>query len=84
MERPILISSAKMMRDFVVGNEVGIALDHSSEESAAKKIHHIYKNYPEIAKTVEKNARELTTNGEIFWDQTIKPLVQWYKKEFSL
>jgi len=79
MERPIVISNAKMMRDFVVNNNLGIAIDQPSANLLSKIFDQIHNNYDEVLRNVELNARLLMEDGNIFWEQTITPMLNRYQ-----
>jgi glycosyltransferase involved in cell wall biosynthesis len=80
MKKPIIISQAKMMRDFVIDNNLGFEIGEQNPGMLAKKILHIYQNYPEVIKVVQKQGQKLIDQGEIFWDQTVRELIEQYKR----
>jgi glycosyltransferase involved in cell wall biosynthesis len=80
MKKPIIISNVKMMRDFVIDNDLGISIDEQSSDLLAEKILYIHKNYEEVKKKVEINANILIERGEIYWDQTIQAMLSYYNK----
>jgi len=78
MERPIVVSSAKMMKEYIIENGLGISLDVHSSEHFVEKILHLYNNYSEIKKNVEINSQKLINKGDIFWDHTVQKMSNWY------
>jgi glycosyltransferase involved in cell wall biosynthesis len=78
MKKPVIISQARMMRDFIINNQLGFEIESQDPDVLAEKMLHIYRNYAEVKKMTEDQAGKLIDKGEIFWEQTVKSLVQRY------
>ncbi len=79
MKTPIIVSEAKMMKEFIVGNGLGLSIDEHSPDLLVEKLLYLYNNYRDVKSSVEENAQNLIDKGEIYWDQTIRPLVHRYQ-----
>jgi glycosyltransferase involved in cell wall biosynthesis len=78
MQKPIIVSQAKMMRQFVEENKLGLALAKYSEDDLTAKVKYIHDNYQEFSSKVAQNAIKLSAQGNIYWEQTVQPMVDNY------
>ncbi|MCF8363247.1 MAG: glycosyltransferase [Prolixibacteraceae bacterium] len=69
MKKPQIVSSAKMMSEFVVENNLGYSINNSKEFT--EKVIDIYKEGYNV-----KTANNKSIKG---WSETIVPLLQYYK-----
>jgi glycosyltransferase involved in cell wall biosynthesis len=80
MKTPIIVSEAKMMKEFIVGNGLGLSIDEHSPDLLAEKLLYLYNNYTDVKSSVEENAQNLIDKGEIYWDQTVGKMISSYEK----
>jgi glycosyltransferase involved in cell wall biosynthesis len=80
MKKPVIVSSAKMMKEFIVGNGLGISIDDFSSDVLAEKLYNLYSNYSTFKTDVEHNAERLISKGEIYWDQTVESMISHYNR----
>lgn len=72
--KPVIVSSAKYMKDFIENNQLGFAINDSADLSAKiTKLH----DDKELYNTYSKNASKIIKN--YYWDETIKTLIYTYK-----
>jgi len=68
--KPIIVSDAKMMHDFVIDNKLGLAIYNNNSEQFADNAIRIYN------KDFEFN----NEGKSYFWEDTVKPILEWYAK----
>ena len=72
-KKPIIISEVKMMRDFVVNNGLGLSISNNSSLQFAENVFKIY--------TGEFKVNESATLNDIFWEDTVSPIIEWYLQQ---
>lgn len=70
MGKPIIVSDATMMKDFVESNGLGISIPANDHHAFSDAVFKIYNNQISIKKINNKN---------LFWENTINPLIDKYK-----
>jgi len=83
MGKPIVTSSATMMREFVEKNGLGLAVSEVEEGTVSEAIEKIHRQYGEFRKSAESGSKKLLKDSPVFWDQTIEPMVEFYKKRLT-
>ena len=80
MHKPIITSYAKMMHEFVVNNGLGSAIDPDKPNEFIEAVLNLYNNYSALSAEIIKNSINLINSQNVFWDQTIQPLLHEYSK----
>jgi len=75
MKKPIIVSQAKLMHDFVISNKIGLVLNEYSKENFAEKVMVLY-NSPNLRKKISKNAELISEN--YYWEKTSEMLINMY------
>jgi len=70
MERPMIVSDAKMMKDFVEKNKLGIAIKTNDSEAFANAVFDIYNHKFSLGKN--------DANEDWLWEKTVSPLILKY------
>lgn len=70
MNRPIIVSDAKMMKDFVEQNNLGISIESENSEQFADAVIKIYNKRASFKST--------SINDNWYWENTVKPLILKY------
>ena len=78
MKKPILVSEAKMMKEFVENNQIGYAVNYGDTDGLVNRIIDIYKNYTVIEKEIAKNSERLIQSRGIFWESTVQKMIDRY------
>jgi len=71
MNKPIIVSNAQMMREFIEKNELGISIKSESYNEFYKAVIKIYNN--EVAFKIMKK-------DSWIWENTVKPMINRYEK----
>lgn len=77
MGKPLIVGQAKMMRELVEENGVGLSIKESDPADLADKIEYLYKNPAKLAE-FSANARRIAV--KFTWEETSKPFIDHYKK----
>lgn len=80
MHLPIIVSKVKMMREFVEDNELGFAVDVDDNNDFINAVKKIHSDYKKIKSRVTQNSQELFKSTPIFWEDSIKPMLDFYEK----
>ena len=75
MKKPIIVSQAKLMHDFVISNKIGLVLNEYSKENFAEKVMILYNN-PNLRKKISNNAKLISEN--YYWEKTSEMLIDMY------
>ncbi len=75
MGKPIIVSSAELMKNFVESNQVGFALKNNNSKDFFDKVIQIYSN-KEMARQMGEKGKELSES--YFWEETSKPMIKKY------
>lgn len=75
--KPVIVGSARYMKEFVEHHEIGLAVDEKQAEAFSDAVLRMYRD-PELYKRFSHNALEKTE--QFFWEETIKKLVDYYEK----
>ena len=76
MGKPVIVSRALMMKEFVEKNNIGISVDETKPEEFVEAVLKIYNN-PEFKRQLSENALKVSEN--YFWENTSKSFVKAYK-----
>lgn len=74
--KPIVVTKAKLMQDFVESNRIGFAVDDTDPAEFVSKTLEI-KGNPELKKEFASNAKLLSE--KYFWEETVQPLIRIYQ-----
>ena len=77
MEKPIIVSQAKLMKDFVEREGLGFSVSDNDSQDLAGKIIDLYNN-PDLMNKFAQNARRI--KKDIYWENTVTPLINFYKE----
>ncbi len=69
MKKPIIVSQAKLMKDFIISNKLGLALDDYSKENFTEMVLKLYNNL-NLRKEISQHAEIILEN--YYWEKTIK------------
>ena len=76
MGKPVIVGRAKMMKDFVERQAIGVSIDESRPESFAEAVIKLYEDEG-YKKKLSSNA--LSVSEHYFWEKTSTPLLEKYK-----
>jgi len=74
--KPIICSDAKMMKELIENNKIGLSISSGNAEDFADKVIELYNN-PEIRKKYEDNCNKIA--DRVIWENTSKKMIQKYK-----
>ena len=74
MGKPVIVSQAKLMQEFIEKNEVGFAIENPKDLSEKIRKLHTNKN---MYNKISKRATEIMEG--FYWEETIKPFIHQYK-----
>jgi glycosyltransferase involved in cell wall biosynthesis len=77
MGKPVIVGQARMMRELIEINNIGLSIKESDPADLADKIEYLYKNPSRLAEFAD-NATRVAVN--FTWEETSKPLIEQYKK----
>jgi glycosyltransferase involved in cell wall biosynthesis len=80
MNKPIVVGQARMMKEFVEGNKVGLSIKESDPIDLAEKIRLLYSTQTLRAEYIV-NTRKIAPKYS--WEETSKPFIESYKKLLS-
>jgi glycosyltransferase involved in cell wall biosynthesis len=80
MNKPIIVGQARMMREFVEDNRVGLSIKESDPADLAEKIRMLYTSSSLRTEFIE-NAKKIAPKYS--WEETSKPFIESYKKLLS-
>ena len=75
MGKPIIVSSAKLMKNFVESNQLGFALAENNSKGFFEKVIEIYSNQ-EMARQMGEKGKTLSES--YFWENTSSKLIEGY------
>ncbi len=78
MGRPVIVSNAKMMAEFIEKNKLGFVINEKDENEFAEKVLMIA-NEPTLSIKFRKNALDIS--NQFFWEQTVLPLIDFYNQQ---
>jgi glycosyltransferase involved in cell wall biosynthesis len=73
--KPVIVGSARYMKEFVEFHDVGIAVDENEPESFSAAVLKLYTNR-KLFQSLSSNARN--TMKSYFWETTVQPLLSFY------
>jgi glycosyltransferase involved in cell wall biosynthesis len=76
MGKPVIVSQAKMMKEFVLENKIGFAIKDMDSTDFTKKVLELYLN-KQLSNTFIENSKKMSR--KYFWDETVDILIQRYK-----
>lgn len=77
MHKPIIVGEARMMRELVENNRIGLSIKESDPKDLVKKIELLYSD-PDLRKEFSENAGKIAS--KYTWEQTSKSLIESYNK----
>ncbi len=77
MNKPIIVGQAKMMKEFVEGNKIGLSIKDSDPADLAEKILLLYSS-PSLIAEFTDNCRKIS--HKYCWEETSKQLIEYYQK----
>jgi len=77
MKKPIIVSQAKLMQEFVISNKIGLVLDEYSIENFSEKVLEFY-NSSALRDKCSKNAELILKS--YYWEETSKVLIDMYNE----
>ena len=80
LHKPIIVSQARMMKNFVEKNGLGVSVKYGDIEGFTEAVIGIYRDYNNYSKQVKKNSEQLFKAKSIFWEQTVKNMLNYYKR----
>lgn len=75
--KPVIVGSARYMKQFVEEQEIGLAVDEQDPQSFAEAVKKIYQD-PQLYKMLSGNAQK--TIPSYYWEETIQGLLLKYKQ----
>ncbi len=76
MEKPIIVSQAKMMCDFVLDRKIGFAIDANNKQSYVDAVLSVF-NKEKYAVEIPENCRKY--HNIYNWEKTVQPLLKAYR-----
>lgn len=76
MYKPIVVGQAKMAKNFVEKNNIGLAIKQSDPQDFAKKILKLKEN-PNLYAKIQENCKKVAKQNS--WENTIIPMLNRYK-----
>ena len=80
MKKPVIVSNAKMMKELIENNGLGLSIDAYSAQILAEKLLYLYENYAIMESKIRQNSQKLIDENNIFWDQTVQRMINFYGK----
>ncbi len=77
MKKPIIVSQAKLMQEFVISNKIGLVLDEYSIENFSEKVLKFY-NSSDLREKCSKNADSILKG--YYWEETSEILINMYNE----
>ena len=77
MEKPVIVSRARMMQELVESNEIGFAVDDQDPREFIERVLEISGN-SELRNSMKDNASKLS--GRFSWEVTVTPLIDLYRR----
>ena len=78
MGKPIIVSSAKLMKNFVESNQVGFALKNNDSKDFFEKVIQIYSS-PDMARQMGEKGKALSES--YFWETTSQKMIDTYNQQ---
>jgi glycosyltransferase involved in cell wall biosynthesis len=80
MRKPIIVGQARMMKELVENNRLGLSIKESDPADLAEKVKLLYSS-PALLKEFSENADRIA--AKFTWEETSKPFIEHYKKLIS-
>ena len=77
MGKPVIVSKARMMKEFVEKNQIGFAINENNPEEFSRVI---LKIYEDEALSEQLCANAIKTSELFTWESTTKPLIDFYNR----
>lgn len=77
MNKPVIVGQAKLMKEFVEGNKIGLSIIDSNPADLAEKIKLIHSS-PSLIAEFTANTRKIASAYS--WEETSKPFIEYYQK----
>jgi len=75
MGKPVIVSKARMMADFVIENGLGYVIEENDHKAFAEGVLQLFSK-PSVRQQIETNALQISQ--QYFWEEKVKPLLQFY------
>jgi glycosyltransferase involved in cell wall biosynthesis len=75
MGKPVIVSEAQMMKNFVEGNSIGFSVQYGDIQGFCEVVRRIFR-HPEIAEGIR--AKAIQVAGEYVWEKTSRAFVEAY------
>lgn len=76
--KPVIVGSARYMKEFVEAHEIGISVDEKSSQEFADAIRKMHQN-PDLYKRYAENASRLIE--QYYWEETVGDLLNFYEDQ---
>ena len=76
--KPVIVGSARYMKEFVEAHEIGISVDEKSPREFADAILKMHQN-PDLYKRYAENASRLIE--QFYWEETVGDLLNFYQDQ---
>lgn len=76
--KPVIVGSARYMKEFVEAHEIGISVDEKSSQEFADAIRKMHQN-PDLYKRYSENASRLIE--QYYWEETVGDLLNFYEDQ---
>ncbi|MGB8490905.1 MAG: glycosyltransferase family 4 protein [Bacteroidales bacterium] len=77
MNKPVIVGQARMMKEFVEENKIGLSIKDSDPDDLAAKIKLMYTS-PGLMNEYSENARKIADRYS--WEVTSRPFIDFYRK----
>ncbi len=78
MERPVIVGQAKLMKDFVINNGIGYAIDETSTKEFVETVLEFHRNKTDEEERIRQNCRKIKAG--YLWEETVQELLYEYRK----
>lgn len=78
--KPMIVTQAKMMKDFVEQNGLGVTVPYGDVDAFVAAVTNIFNNYDQTVRKVKANSEKLLNSKRIFWEGTVQGMVAYYNK----
>jgi glycosyltransferase involved in cell wall biosynthesis len=75
--KPIIVSEARMMKEFVESNKIGFSVEYGDLKEFCNLVQKIYRN-PDIAISIKDNAQYIASRNT--WEQTSRKFIERYSQ----
>jgi glycosyltransferase involved in cell wall biosynthesis len=80
MKKPIIASNARMLRQFILENDLGFLIDPESGSEFRHAVLELYENYDMLSDRFKRNCNKVIQEKKMFWDQTVRDMLIRYSE----